>query len=567
MTALLSFSLLSTPLQRSFADGTETLGPASIPIASGSGVVAAGVGLALGQPGNINLSVPAGATIKQVLIYWEGESFVSTPADDTIEVNGNSVAGTLIGGPTIIFGKENPPGSGIFENVYTATHRADITSGNFVTAGANIISIGGLANDVANNGAGIVVIYDNGDGGLIDLRDGNDFAWDAFLPTEKGKTVAQTFSFASSTNTRTANLAMFFSTVEGTLSGLGMRPTRIEVSVNGSVVTNLLNTLDSNDGQEWDTLNLMVTLLPGDTNLTIHPFSDNLHAPTNAAASFVWSAAVLAIANPTNPPPPTNNVCPHTQGYWKNHPAAWAVTNLVIGGFNYNQAALLKTLKTAPKKGNAAIILAHQLISTLLSYASGSDSGIPQVNQAIADAQTLLTGLALPKANVKSSTPTGQAMVAAAKILDDYNNGKLTPLCSTPPPGGDCYTSGKPNRLNLTLTGNNCASSANSQLAVSGKTSCFEFNGGLTGGSPVHVIATSSSTAPTASTARYFDGNVALGAPFTVLSGSSTFGSNTYFYLYEGGVLKMRIQIHTSCSAPLVNGESFGAIRLDSYSN
>jgi hypothetical protein len=81
----------------------------------------------------------------------------------------------------------------------------------------------------------------------------------------------------------------------------------------------------------------------------------------------------------------------------------------------------------------------------------------------------------------------------------------------------------------------------------------------------VRVIATSSSTEPTASTARYFDADVALGAPLAVSSGSSTFGANTYFYLYEGGVLKMRIQIHTSCSAPLVNGETFGALRLDSY--
>ena len=40
------------------ADGTETLGPPSISIASGSGIVAAGAGLNYVQPGIINLDVP-----------------------------------------------------------------------------------------------------------------------------------------------------------------------------------------------------------------------------------------------------------------------------------------------------------------------------------------------------------------------------------------------------------------------------------------------------------------------------------------------------------------------------
>ena len=54
------------------ADGTETLGPPSIAIAEGSGVIVAGVGLEAVQTGTINLDVPAGSTVKQVLLYWEG---------------------------------------------------------------------------------------------------------------------------------------------------------------------------------------------------------------------------------------------------------------------------------------------------------------------------------------------------------------------------------------------------------------------------------------------------------------------------------------------------------------
>ena len=45
------------------------------------------------------------------------------------------------------------------------------------------------------------------------------------------------------------------------------------------------------------------------------------------------------------------------------------------------------------------------------------------------------------------------------------------------------------------------------------------------------------------------------------------FSTNTFFYIYEGGVLKQKVQMHTSCSAPLIRGETFGGVRLDDYSN
>jgi hypothetical protein len=562
MTALLSFSLLSTPFQRSFADGTETLGPASIPIASGSSVVAAGTGLLLAQPKPISITVPTGATIKQVLIYWEGESFVSAAPDDTIEVNGNTIAGALIGGPTIIFGRENPPASGIFENVYTATYRADITAGNFVVPGANSVSVGGLTFNVGNNGAGIMVIYDDGNGGTVTVLDGNDFAWDAFAPGPKSETVEQTFTFPPVTSATTAKLAMFFSSVEGTLSGLGKRPTRLQIKVNNATVANLFDVIDSFEGEEWDTLNLAINLLPGDSSVSIRAFSENFHSPTNAAASFIWSAAALSIANP--PPPSTNCVPPKKDSDWKKDTNSWAAGGYTPGttlGSVFDSAKLpptivgrtlldaLNSLSKVKKLDKSVKELLKQGVAALLNAADPLITYPQTAQQVIDEINMALMGTKKDREDLKKK----------------YYEQNKKDCPKTGGGGGNCYTDGRPNLINFTLTGNNCASSANSQLVFSGKTSCFEFNGGLTGGSPVRVIATSSSTEPTASTARYFDADVALGAPLAVSSGSSTFGANTYFYLYEGGVLKMRIQIHTSCSAPLVNGETFGALRLDSY--
>ena len=57
------------------ADGTETLGPPSVAInASATRVLAAGVGMAgsLNTPSSFSVNVPAGATVRQVLLYWGG---------------------------------------------------------------------------------------------------------------------------------------------------------------------------------------------------------------------------------------------------------------------------------------------------------------------------------------------------------------------------------------------------------------------------------------------------------------------------------------------------------------
>ena len=57
------------------------------------------------QPGSITLDVPAGAAVKQVLLYWEGFS-VDNNGDNSITVAkggpSTAVTGTLIGGPTVI---------------------------------------------------------------------------------------------------------------------------------------------------------------------------------------------------------------------------------------------------------------------------------------------------------------------------------------------------------------------------------------------------------------------------------------------------------------------------------
>jgi hypothetical protein len=124
------------------------------------------------------------------------------------------------------------------------------------------------------------------------------------------------------------------------------------------------------------------------------------------------------------------NECPLSQGYWKNHPDAWPVDTLTIGGILYTKVELLAILKTPPKKGNSNLILAHQLIAALLNLAHGSDP-TPEgdvgtaFEDALAQAQTFLTGIKLPG---YSKDP---AMNNVAGILDHYNNQMYTPDCES----------------------------------------------------------------------------------------------------------------------------------------
>src|SRR5207248_632359 len=52
--------------------------------------------------------------------------------------------------------------------------------------------------------------------------------------------------------------------------------------------------------------------------------------------------------------------CTGTPGYWKNHPSAWPVTSLTIGGVTYSQGDLM-AIYALPVTGDDSINLAHQL--------------------------------------------------------------------------------------------------------------------------------------------------------------------------------------------------------------
>jgi len=120
--------------------------------------------------------------------------------------------------------------------------------------------------------------------------------------------------------------------------------------------------------------------------------------------------------------------CPLSHGYWKNHVASWPVASLDLGDENYGQAELLGLLRTPPR-GDASRILAQQLIAAKLNVEAGAD--LAPVAAALSEADALLAPYAGPLPyQVRSSSPEGRAMLAVKDVLDDYNNGLLTPGCT-----------------------------------------------------------------------------------------------------------------------------------------
>jgi hypothetical protein len=289
---------------KSLADGNDILGTPSISIASGSDVIVAGTGM-LTQPATIDINIPAGVTIKQVLLYWHGIPDPANPVvypEDTITIEGLSITGKLIG--TSYRGR--------------ASYRADITANGIISSGANSFSVEGLDFTRADNGAGLLVIIDDGlNTAKIDVRDGDDFAYHT-LDDPYDTTVKQTFYFPAEDAGRTATISMFFASVSGTASHGDFRPTAIEVTVGGST-TVYNDRLDSLDGEEWDTLVLSVDIPAQTDTLTIQPLSvDNEGGEEGDPASFDWIAAALSV-------PTTSGGDGCTPGYWKqeHHFFAW----------------------------------------------------------------------------------------------------------------------------------------------------------------------------------------------------------------------------------------------------
>ena len=114
-------------------------------------------------------------------------------------------------------------------------------------------------------------------------------------------------------------------------------------------------------------------------------------------------------------------VCTYTMGYWMNHPEAWPMDSIIIGGVTYDKAEAIAILETPPE-GDATYILAHQLIAAKLNVANGAD--FDEIEATIDEADAWLSTHPLGSDPSDSDREQG---IALSEILDNYNNGLLGP--------------------------------------------------------------------------------------------------------------------------------------------
>jgi hypothetical protein len=293
------------------AEGTDILEPPVwVTIADGSKVIGAGIGLSQRQPGNIEIEIPAGVSVKQALLYWEGfdnDYAGAAPqigvTTDIVNVSGFDIEGVFIGGPTYRQFRQH------------FAFRADITSLGLVSPGSNTLSVSGLDFGPTGvvNGAGVLVIVDDGSSSTLGVFDGSDFAYSNCTNGYAAciETVKRMFTFPAASTARDADLTMFFSSVSGTASSGDFRPSTVRIWVGGEPPIEIVNALDSIDGEEWDTLNIEFEVPAGVTYVEVQAFSEDIENTGNNPASFKWLAAALSVPDERG----GGQGC--TPGYWK----------------------------------------------------------------------------------------------------------------------------------------------------------------------------------------------------------------------------------------------------------
>jgi len=197
-----------------------------------------------------------------------------------------------------------------------------------------------------------------------------------------------------------------------------------------SVIDTATNTVVANVRVGWEPFEVAIT--PDGTRAYVaNSFRQTAFSGSVSVIDTATNTEVATVPVGTRPfgvaITPVTFACPLGQSLWKNRPDAWPVTSLTLGSQTYTQAELLTLFDTQPR-GDASVILAHQLIAAKLNIANGSNPN--PIRIAIADADKLLSQFfgKLPY-NVATSSAIGQQMVNDANVLDRYNNGDLTPDC------------------------------------------------------------------------------------------------------------------------------------------
>jgi hypothetical protein len=110
-----------------------------------------------------------------------------------------------------------------------------------------------------------------------------------------------------------------------------------------------------------------------------------------------------------------------TPGYWVNHPEAWPVQSVVVGGVTYTKAQALALLSQGGK--DKTLTMFSSLVPAMLNVAIGNDGSC--VNETIAKAQEWMVKYGPVGSNVAASSYAWKVGEPLHRVMDNYNNGML----------------------------------------------------------------------------------------------------------------------------------------------
>lgn len=264
-------------------DGSEALGAPSLAIAPGTGIAEGGVSMIGVDAADLVVTVPAGAEVEQVLLYWAGGT-TSRNGDSRISVEGVRVTGDLIGGPTFFYEYDG--------DYRFSAYRADITGLGLVGPGQNTLTIsdfhfGDTLVD-ENNGVSVVVVWSDGPASAITLRDGLDMAYFEF-PGLLNSTAPQVFAVEPAAFDRAAELLVLAGSVGQD------RANRIVVTTAAGEQV-FEDPMGGYDGPQWDSLKLPIVLPAGTASVTVELVSPAGYEPLGASLGWVCAALVVPTA-------------------------------------------------------------------------------------------------------------------------------------------------------------------------------------------------------------------------------------------------------------------------------
>jgi protocatechuate 3,4-dioxygenase beta subunit len=111
-----------------------------------------------------------------------------------------------------------------------------------------------------------------------------------------------------------------------------------------------------------------------------------------------------------------------TPGYWMNHPEAWPVNSITIGGVTYSKMQAIK-LMLAPTSTDVTYIMFQALVAAKLNVLIGNDASC--IADTIAAADAWMAKYGPVGSNVKGSSKAWKIGEPLYKKLDQYNNGLL----------------------------------------------------------------------------------------------------------------------------------------------